>query len=391
MRWHGFSLERGLSAPYWGMPRAVVGAHQLLLIASAAAENSGCWEGARAWCDREWIRFTGLELAEIGELVAHGLVVWLTPEEAAALVVGLTPSSVELERPRGLNEPPVDWERCRITAEAICHFAPGVAPLTQHIDRSTHLVDRSTHLVDRSTACVVDYDLGGQVLSRHMSESASKLARLRWGPPRQLSLPNPTHLVDRSTHLVDRGLNDATALHSYRDRSEIPPLPPLSGGRSVPAVSGEDEHELERFWAWLLGARPLGLSSALWGGGKAQVMLAIVRKAHERGASVATLLGQIQGDLERKFRTPRWVSDWGLAGRGLRSYVKQDDFLSPEPTTRAKTPVDVELERRRAAAELERHELELRKTWAEEMPGRPFPPTVDEADRLLREKHGWTN
>lgn len=158
----------------------------------------------------------------------------------------------------------------------------------------------------------------------------------------------------------------------------------------------EERIQLESFWGWFLRSRPTPLNSSLWGGAKNASLRMICARAIARELPVAQVLLLIRADLAAKFATPRWVTDVGNSKRGFRSYVANDDWVPPPPEN--EDPLDRELrETEQRIAKVKRlqgeqkHELEVRATWAEEMPDKPFPSTLEEAERLLREKHGWKN
>jgi hypothetical protein len=54
-------------------------------------------------------------------------------------------------------------------------------------------------------------------------------------------------------------------------------------------------------------------------------------KAVERGMSIGEVIAAVRADLARKFLDGKWVRDWSLSGRGFRSYVRDEDWLSPLP------------------------------------------------------------
>jgi hypothetical protein len=339
VKWHAFNLARGLSVDYWGLPAEVFRAHQLLLWACAQEENSGIWRDSESWPDRQWLRVTGIGLDEVKALVSAGLARWVTREQADALVADLTPTQAEID-----SEDGIDWERCRITSEAVDRHSLSI--------RSTQLVDPidTPCRSDRSPIdlCVIDFDLGGQIKAQHISEMKRKAANHRWNQHRQLELLRPPASEQRSLSIgsiSDRHTaGDARAMHSYSNRSGGTPPTPPAGGRSRPAEPEPDREQLaqlEGFWAWLLRARPPQLNSALWGGGKKATMRAIVSRANEARVTVGELLEQLRRDLARKFRDPRWVSDWSSSKRGLRNYVRNDDWQTPLPTVEQPRPAEV--------------------------------------------------
>lgn len=177
-------------------------------------------------------------------------------------------------------------------------------------------------------------------------------------------------------------------MHSHSHSTQRSPPYPPHGGRFEVEASREEAGQLDAFWGWFLGARPRALNGALWGGGKAQSLTTLLRKARERGIAVADFLAGVRSDLEAKFADTRWVLDWSEAGRGFRSYVNLDDWESPLPPAGEplRPQVDERAQARAAAAAEARERAELAEVWAAEIPDRPFPADLDEARRALRER-----
>jgi hypothetical protein len=381
VKWHAGDVARALSAAYWDLPREVIGAHYLLLQACAAAENSGVWRDSASWDQRQWLRFTGLEKAEVDGLVDNGLARWLTRDETEAVLADVTPS---LDQVANAEDKEVLRERCRLTADAV--------------DRCTSSIDRrgvsiaidEARRSDRSRIdlLVIDFDLGGQVLAQFTSEVNRKNVQARWNRQKQLDLLRPPGEPQRTSSIgsiADRhSAGDTAVIQSESKRNGDPPQPPLRGGRFSVDPSREEQAQLEGFWAWFLRVRPLLLNSALWGGGKQAAMKALAAKAADRRLTVAELLEVVKGDLERKFRDAKWVNDWALSGRGFRSYVRDDDWESTLPPP-VRAPQAAPLEDKGAVADRnlvallrdpdvppERKEV-AKQRWLEHHPGAPPP------------------
>lgn len=346
MKWHGFALERAQSPDYWRLPRAVIGAHQVALWQCAEAENAGVWRDAAGWSEREWIRFAGIDLAELAELAAAGLVVWLTRDETDRLLAALTPSSD--------GPPPDDWERCRVTFEAVA-LAVGECADRDRSDAPIDATLRSLHVggcADRdrlrskrciispptpcANLCILDYDLGGQLAAAISSEKGKKMAVSRWSDrAHQQELPFKSQRTRRdvssSGDLSNDPEIDAQAMHSYSYRDRISPQPPSRGADGAAPDRERTDDPRESLWIWLLGARPRALSCDRWGGGRDGAFRTLDAVAASLCVPVGVLCDRIQADLRQKFENARWVADVADSKRGFRGYVRDRDFETPAP------------------------------------------------------------
>jgi len=337
------------------------------------------------------------------------------------LLVDLTPTREQLEehRERNRNEP-YDWERCRITREAIAkaraaaadELLIGVADRCQVTDQTDQKrpINADQQTDQDFDLLVVDYDLGGQVKAQITSEIAKANGQLG-GRPKQEILPgldgrmrNDTDQHTDQRNFDNRPLTTGTGTGTREER-RTPPYPPHGGGVSEAALSREDAGLLDGFWrgGYLpLKPRDRGLPWPTWGAAKEDLFRAIVQRSKgdpsadplpKEPIPLRELLDRLRADLTAKFADERWVTEMIQSKIGLRRYISRDMWKEPLPdgprlrVVREPTPAELEREAEQRRARQAAEEKELRDTWADEMPGHPFPADLAEARRRLKQKH----
>jgi hypothetical protein len=393
VKWHAFPVGVALSFDYWSRPRALIGSHQILLAGCAADNdgkgNSGIWRDSKSWPSEAWVYRARVTREEVDDLVAAGLAHWVTRAVADALVAELTPLQEQID-----SEERFDWERCRITPDVfeVVRRRSGSIGSEHRVDPGSTQIDKP---IDLGDLVAVYYDLGGQVKAQLTSEMNSRNRRIGIEKAKQLGLRGMDGAaIDPRIDTAQRQRPSNTGTGTVPDK---PPQTPPGGGVSYAGLDRETAAHLESFWQWLLRSRPAGLNWNLWGGAKVDTVKALLRRSAGNANAVVPqppvplreLLDCVRADLEAKFRSPKWVID--TLRTGFRTYVAKDHWATPERPPAPEDPAELERRAGEDRSRREARERELRKVWAEEMPGEPFPTDVAEADRRLRERHGWVN